>query len=496
MTDFYNSVLNYYKKHLEDSKKSCRTVERRNAFDEKFRSELSNKAHISFLTTVVRLLESAHIFDLSAISDIKDNIVDVKYQGNLLDNVEEIILPYDVCYFEMDGLKPFSWSGPGAKLMSDKSGVIAWQTDFRTLSTHLEEWGDYDLKEETNRQMLSSQTNFIGSDRVILLLSVALSPASNSLPVDKDVYIIGGAGCLLINGSNPTTMATIPSFTEEAKSILGIDIKLRNLLCFCLLTLRPHEYDELIIDSKLEDEIEVTYNSMYLDNGFNSYAFRCLYGSGDEISEELNKLQNENGQIDLEALSKLSPYGYTTAIISDALEHIRSSGYSADSLKKELLKINPSINKDEMEFILELIMENAEGDYINYDMKRVIDGFVMSEAIRSDLEIWKVFTIWMSYMLQNQKVELKNRYSKTFLKSNNIKKNSAKARSHFIVISDTKRSIDSDYVSSGIGSPKCTHTRRGHVRQYKSGKKINIAPMVINGHLSPEISKPVYKVVI
>ena len=149
-----------------------------------------------------------------------------------------------------------------------------------------------------------------------------------------------------------------------------------------------------------------------------------------------------------------------------------------------------------MEFILELIMENAEGYYINYDMKRVIDGFVMSEAIRSDLEIWKVFTIWMSYMLQNQKVELKNRYSKTFLKSNNIKKNSSKARSHFIVISDTKRSIDSDYVSSGIGSPKCTHTRRGHVRQYKSGKKINIAPMVINGHLSPEISKPVYKVVI
>jgi len=496
MTDFYNSVLNYYKKHLEDSKKSCRTVERRNAFDEKFRSELSNKAHISFLTTVVRLLESAHIFDLSAISDIKENIVDVKYQGNLLDNVEEIILPYDVCYFEMDGLKPFSWSGPGANFMSDKSGVIAWQTDFRTLSTHLEEWSDYDLKEETNRQMLSSQKTFIGSDRVILLLSVALSPASNSLPVDKDVYIIGGAGCLLINGSNPTTMATIPSFTEEAESILGINNKLRNLLCFCLLTLRPHEYDELMIDSKLEDEIEVTYNSMYLDNGFNSYAFRSLYGSGDEISEELNKLQSEHDQIDLEALSKLSPYAYTTAIIGDALEHIRSSGYSADSLKMELLKINPSINDHEMKVILDLIMNNTKCEYMNYDMKKVIDGFVMSEAIRSDLEIWKVFTIWMSYMLQNQKVELKNRYSKAFLKNNNIKKTSAKARSHFIVISDTRRSIDSDYVSSGIGSPKCTHTRRGHVRQYKSGKKINIAPMIINGHLSSKINKPVYKVVI
>ena len=65
------------------------------------------KEHLHYLSTILNILEHAEIFDLVQLDQFSDNIKNVKYQGNILSNIEEIRMPYSKCYFEMDGLPRF-----------------------------------------------------------------------------------------------------------------------------------------------------------------------------------------------------------------------------------------------------------------------------------------------------------------------------------------------------------------------------------------------------
>ena len=141
----------------------------------------------------------------------------------------------------------------------------------------------YDVK-SVNKVGLQNQSTFYDSDRVLFVLGI------NKTNVEDGSYIFGGAGGLLLNATRPVIPASTTSYTEDFIECFNIDRDVRNLVELCSLNLRPHEYDEYTINAEMGDdefEIELTYNSMYVDIGFNSEKFRFVSDEGllEEVRE-------------------------------------------------------------------------------------------------------------------------------------------------------------------------------------------------------------------
>ena len=476
MTDFYMGSLNYLTKKRNNIAQSVRDLKKTDAHFDEYR--LSTKEHVDYLNTVLNILEHAEIFDLRQLNQFSDNIKDVKYQGHILSNIDEIRMPYEKCYFEMDGLPRYF----DTDVWSDTSAFLVWETSYKEIKEVLERWMEYDVK-SVNKVGLQNQSTFYDSDRVLFVLGI------NKTNVKDGSYIFGGAGGLLLNATRPVIPASTTSYTEDFIECFNIDRNVRNLVELCSLNLRPHEYDEYTINAEMGDdefEIELTYNSMYVDIGFNSEKFRFVSDEG--LLEEVREACETNDR------KKVSDKGVLYLDVLGHLVSLKEKNFSSDELKREILKAGPSLNDHEVTLIHKLIQSSMDSEDVDAELKKFIDSVFMNNAIKQDLNIPKIFIQFISYMIQNQRVEIIGKYSKSALNRSNLPKRAAKRRMRSIMIKDTRKEITSSFVSSGLGVSKAPHRRRGHKRTYQSGISIWVKECDINAHKGLPMHKQSYKV--
>ena len=476
MTDFYMGSLNFLTKKRNNIAQSVKDLKKNDTLVDDYK--MATKEYVHYLNTILNVLEHAEIFDLRELNDISDNIKDVNYQGNLLSNIEEIRMPYSKCYFEMEGLPHFAYSDS----YSRTSGFLVWETSYKEIREILENWMSYDA-DSVNKIGLVNQEAFIDSDRVLFVLGISKALDEASL---GEAYLFGGAGALLLNATRPVIHASTISHTEESLECLKIDKHIKLLVELCLLTLRPHEFDEFTINAEMDEDIEITYNSMYVDIGFNSEKFRHIFDQG--LEEEVNDA------LEKESIENLSPKAQLYFSVFSCFSCLKDKELSSNSLKREILKVCPSLSDHELMFIHDTIKSSLDADRIADDMKKMIDSAFMFNAIKIDLNLPKIFIQFFSYMLQHQKIEVVGKYSKSFLNKSNLPKRAAKRRLRSIVIKDTKKEITSSFVSSGLGSSKAPHKRRGHKRTYQSGVSIWVKECDINAHKGKIERKQSYKV--